>query len=286
MQWKSRRPPQKAREMTSRGPVERGEKLGPWNDDASDVGSYESDDGFAVPTDEEDRSDESDEEPDFSGDEQSGSEAGSVVSERNSEELDDGRDRETSATSSNSTNPSNNSESASPSSLADGESSDVHNQEPINPSKRRLISRKERDAFQDSPSKEPLGQADMNTEFCVDFVLDSDSSPISSKKKFRTPRGMKHRRNQQNESQHHEKENCPAPYSDDDNIPLLSESQKVKSTCNNIGRLTQPDSDDEVLRPSTLRKRRISNVVIEKATENEEDTVILESPSKRRRIRC
>ena len=270
--------------MTSRGPVERGEALGSWNDDVSDVGSYESDDGFVIPTDEEDRSDESDEEPDFSGDEQSASEAGSVVSERNSEELDDGVDRDTSA-SPKSTNPSNNSESASPSSLSDGGSSDVHNQEPINPSKRRLISRKERDAFQDSHSKKPLGQADMNTEYWVNLVSDSDSSPISSKKKFRTPRGMRHRRNQQNESQHHEKENCPAPDSDDD-IPLLSESRKLKSTCNIMSRLSTPDSDDEVFRPSTLRKRRISKEVLEKTTENEEDTVILESPSKRRRIRC
>tara|TARA_R110002060_G_scaffold36804_8_gene47778 strand:+ start:405 stop:1028 length:624 start_codon:yes stop_codon:yes gene_type:complete len=206
------------------------------------------------------------------------------VSERNSPELDDRDDRETSAISPNSTNPSTDSEGPSPSSPAHGGSSDVNDQNPITPPKRGLISRKERDALQDSPTREPLGQGDMITVTCVGLVSDSESSPISPEKKFRTPYGMRHRGNQQNKSQCPEKENYPAPDSDDD-VPLLSESQKVKEPCKIISHPSTPDSDDEILRPSTLRKRWRSKEAVETTAEKEDDTIVVEIPSKRRRTR-
>lgn len=206
------------------------------------------------------------------------------MSERNSPELDDRDDRETSAISPNSTNPSTDSEGPSPSSPAHGGSSDVNDRNPITPPKRGLISRKERDALQDSPTREPLGQADMITVTCVGLVSDSESSPISPEKKFRTPYGMRHRGNQQNKSQCPEKENYPAPDSDDD-VPLLSESQKVKEPCKIISHPSTPDSDDEILRPSTLRKRWRSKEAVETTAEKEDDTIVVEIPSKRRRTR-
>ncbi|KAG4424409.1 hypothetical protein IFR04_002465 [Cadophora malorum] len=187
----------------------------------------------------------------------SGSEAGSVVSERNSPELDDRDDRETSAISPNSTNPSTDSEGPSPSSPAHGGSSDVNDRNPITPPKRVT---------------------------CVGLVSDSESSPISPEKKFRTPYGMRHRGNQQNKSQCPEKENYPAPDSDDD-VPLLSESQKVKEPCKIISHPSTPDSDDEILRPSTLRKRWRSKEAVETTAEKEDDTIVVEIPSKRRRTR-
>lgn len=66
-----------------------GEKLGPGNGDHCDVGSYQSDGGFVVLTDDEkEESGGSNADSDLSGDEKSGSEAGVEISEGMNSEPD------------------------------------------------------------------------------------------------------------------------------------------------------------------------------------------------------